>query len=71
MFKRKFIAKEITAGSCTWKEDSVKLKDLIISTKIECFPGYKYKDIEEIVKNEEIKSSSYGNLREVIRKTRY
>ena len=69
MFKRKFIAKEITAESCTWKEGSVKLKDLIISTEIEGFPGYKYKNIEEIVKNGEIKrklcedGKNYGNRR--------
>jgi len=69
MFKRKFIAKDITAESCTWKEGSVKLKDLIISTEIQGFPGYKYKNIEEIVKNEEIKrklcedGKNYGNRR--------
>lgn len=55
MFKRKFIAKEITAESCTWKEGSVRLGDLIISTEIKGFPGYKYKTIEEIMKKEEIK----------------
>ena len=69
MFKRKFIAKEITAESCTWKEGSVKLKDLIISTEIQGFPGYKYKNIEEVVKNEDIKrklcedGKNYGNRR--------
>jgi len=70
MFKRKFIAKEITAESCTWKEGNVKLKDLIVSTEIEGFPEHKYKTIEEIVKNEEIKrkicedGKNYGNRRD-------
>ncbi|WP_016730001.1 hypothetical protein [Saccharolobus islandicus] len=69
MFKRKFIAKEITAESCKWEEGKVKLRDLIISTEIEGFPGYKYKTIEEIMKNEEIKrkiceeGKKYGNRR--------
>lgn len=69
MFKRKFIAKEITAESCTWKEGSVRLGDLIISTEIEGFPWYKYEAIAEIMKKEEIKKKiceegkNYGNRR--------
>jgi len=65
MFKRKFIAKEITAESCTWKEGNVKLKDLIVSTEIKGYPGYKYKIIEEIVKNEEIKRKNLRRWKEL------
>ncbi|QIW24517.1 hypothetical protein EWF20_10455 [Sulfolobus sp. S-194] len=51
IYKRKFIAREVTAENCNWNRGKVKLGDLILSTDIDEINGTRGKTINELVNN--------------------
>ncbi|BFI73761.1 hypothetical protein YN1_7480 [Nanoarchaeota archaeon] len=66
IYKRKFIAREITAENCKWYKGKVKLKDLKFTGYIDGIPKersekIKEKTIEDIIKIEDIRKKIEEN----------
>lgn len=51
VYKRKFIAKEITSESCSWRIGKVKLRYIKLSTNIENIDKFKWELLENVVNN--------------------
>lgn len=61
IYKRKFIAREITAGNCNWEYVDVRLGDLVLCTDIDGTQNTEGEAIADIVNNNDYKRNLKQN----------